>query len=135
MKRITSALALFAFVAALTASVAFAQQGSTPAQQPAEPTKSEAKPTTPAHHAKHHMAKGAAKAEMVDLNTCTKEDLTKLGVSDESADKIIAGRPYAKKSQLVSKKIVDAKEYAKIKAHVVAKQAKAAPAEKTETAK
>jgi len=119
MKRFTSALALVAFVAALSGSIARAEQGTTPAPA-AEPVKT----TATAKTAMTHHKSMAAKMPALDLNTCSKEDLTKLGVTDADADKIIAGRPYAKKSDLLSKKIVSAKEYGKLRNHVIAKQAK-----------
>jgi competence protein ComEA len=65
------------------------------------------------------------KTEMVDLNSATTAELKALpGVSDTDAAKIIQGRPYNDKSQLVAKKVVSAAIYEKIKDHVVAKHPK-----------
>src|SRR5215469_1183000 len=67
----------------------------------------------------------APKMEMVDINSATTAELKTLpGVSDSDAAKIIQGRPYADKSQLVSKKVVSEVTYDKIKDHVVTKQSK-----------
>jgi competence protein ComEA len=62
----------------------------------------------------------APKAATVDINIATASDLKGLpGVSDADAAKIMQGRPYKDPSELVSKKIVNDAEFAKIKDHVV----------------
>src|SRR5438270_1807382 len=67
----------------------------------------------------------APKADMVDINSASATELKALpGVSDSDAMKIIQGRPYSDKGQLVSKKVVSEPTYEKIKDHVVGKQSK-----------
>jgi competence protein ComEA len=66
-----------------------------------------------------------AKAAVVDINSASKAELSALtGIGDAYSQKIIDGRPYARKDQLVSKKIVPQATYDKIKDQIVATQPK-----------
>jgi competence protein ComEA len=84
-----------------------------------------AAPTMPSTTSPSTATAPASKSEMVDLNSATAVELKALpGVTDSDAAKIIQGRPYTDKNQLVTKKVVSDATYEKIKDHVVAKHRK-----------
>jgi competence protein ComEA len=92
---------------ALTAALASAQTAQTPAAQPPVAQKI------------------AAGKNLLDLNTANLEDLKKLpGIGDAYAQRIIAGRPYTEKNQLVGRGILPVASYDKIKDQIIAHRQK-----------
>ncbi len=114
---LSTSLALAAEVTVTTPDV----KGATTAT--VESTKTGAKTAVSDTKAKTKAATAAAKPAQVDINSATEAELRAIpGVGDTYAAKIIAGRPYANKSQLKTRNILPAPVYETVKYKLVAKK-------------
>ena len=77
----------------------------------------------PLNQASATSQKSSAPTDLVDLNSATKEQLDALpGIGEAYAQKIIDGRPYKSKTELVRRHIIPQGTYNKISKMVIAKQ-------------
>ena len=98
-------------------------------------TKTTGKKSEPAPKSEKSEKKDAGKApknaELIDINSASKQQLMTLpGIGDAYSQKIIDGRPYRAKNQLVQKNIIPQATYDKISVQIIARQNAAAPATK-----
>jgi competence protein ComEA len=95
-----------------------------PAQMWAQTPKTET-PKAPATTKSDTAAKPPAKkGGKVDLNSASTDELKAAGLTDEQAKKVIDGRPWKRKDELVNRNILTKAEYDKVKDGVIAHQVK-----------
>jgi competence protein ComEA len=126
--KILAKIALIAVSLLLSAGLGFASDVKAPAKAAGDGVKGDAKASV----AGKENAKGKvedakatvkAKAKIVDINSATDAELKGVpGIGDAFAAKIIAGRPYANKTQLKSRKIMPSVQYEQVKDQLIARQ-------------
>jgi DNA uptake protein ComE-like DNA-binding protein len=110
MQRKDIAFALFAAVLLFEGNLSLAADKTKAAAQPPAASQAKAGPS-------------GARIELVDINSASKAELKKLpGITDADAAKIIAGRPYGSKAQLVSHDIIGGAVYQNLRTLIVARQ-------------
>jgi competence protein ComEA len=107
----------------IVAAVALLAGASQAGAQATDAAKAAPAPSASATQGKAATAKppAAAKKKLVNLNAATAKELKALpGGSDKEAARIIAGRPYNSKADLVTNKVISEGRYFEIKSLVVA---------------
>jgi len=106
-RRLIERIIVAVFAIALMSGMALAQTTSTQPAQKATP------------------AAAGAQAALVDINSASKADLDALpGIGEQYSQKIIDGRPYNKKTDLVKRNVIPQATYNKIKNLIIAKKQK-----------
>jgi competence protein ComEA len=119
-KKLMAQIAVLVFALSLVGNAAVAQN--------AEPGGTAPEIIAAAAPAQSAMAPAPSSTNKLDINTATKDQLKALpGIGDAYSQKIIDGRPYRAKNELVQKKIVPQATYDKIKDSIIAKQTKKDP--------
>ena len=107
MLRLITALVVATFALASLAAPVYAQAAK-------EPAKTDTKQPAP-----------APRKATLDLNTASADELKALpGIGEAYSKKIIENRPYARRDELVKKKVIPQATYDKIKDQIMVKQVK-----------
>jgi competence protein ComEA len=118
-RKSTRALAVL-FMFSLFAATSYAQGGATGSKD-ATATKKSADSTTK-----------TKKSALVDINAASKEELSALpGIGDAYSQKIIDGRPYNSKRDLLTRKILPQATYDQVSAKIIAHHAASTGEKKT----
>jgi DNA uptake protein ComE-like DNA-binding protein len=64
----------------------------------------------------------ALNAKAVDINSAAETDIAAVGIEKPIAKKIVEGRPYRNKRDLVTRQLLTKEQYDKVKSLIVAKQ-------------
>jgi competence protein ComEA len=114
------------FVLSLFATASFAHGGAASSDQAATTKKKGSSDTA---------AKRTKRADLVDINAATKDELSALaGIGDAYSQKIIEGRPYNTKRDLLTRKILPQETYDQVKDKIIAHHAAATGEKKTKKA-